>query len=158
MENLYQDALKTHYLNPIGLDEPICASHCSEGYNASCGDEVTILLDINPTGTLVNSIAFENDSCAICTASASLLCQFAVGKELKSIISCYQYLQKSLNKKDISKPDNQWFDSNTSPEIACLLSISAHPSRINCALLPWQTAIEAFDTPYIRPRDENSYA
>jgi len=141
MENLYQDALKAHYKSPIGFNREISVSHQSDGYNASCGDEISLFLQIDANNTIVD-IAFKADCCAICTASASILCQLSTNSNLATLNSCHQYLKQQLN--------NQAGENITQIDITefeCLLPVANHPSRINCALLPWQTAIAAINTP-----------
>jgi len=140
MKSLYQDALKVHYKSPIGRDREISASHQSDGYNASCGDEISLFLQIDANNNIID-IAFKSDCCAICTASASILCQLSTKSDLATLNSYYQSLKQRLN--------NQTNENIVSDvvEFEGLLSIENHPSRINCALLPWQTAIVAMNSP-----------
>jgi len=139
MENLYQDALKAHYKSPVGLDCDIKVSHHFDGYNASCGDEISVFLRIGNAHII--DIAFKTDSCAICTASASILCQLSVGISLAALKSDYQNLKQRLNNQS---PEEISLDPS---KFECLLPVSHHPSRINCALLPWQTAVAAINSP-----------
>ncbi len=139
MDKLYQDALKAHYSTPTGQNRNINATHSSEGYNASCGDEICIELQLNET--TIEDIAFESDSCAICTASASILCEVIKQKDLDCIPTIYHQLQAALN--------NTTSDTADLPhqQLEILQPIKQYPSRINCALLPWQTVIEALKSP-----------
>jgi len=138
MDNLYQTALKSHYSKPIGLNRRICVTHCSDGYNASCGDEISITLQIREN--IIDDIAFESDCCAICTASASIMCKISKQKDLTALELFYQQLLVALRPlaDNIDTPHQ---------ELKILQPISQYPSRINCALLPWQTAIEAMNSP-----------
>lgn len=138
MDNLYQNALKTHYSAPIGLNRSINSTHSAEGYNASCGDEITVSLQINEN--TINNIAFESDSCAICTASASILCEISMQKDLSSLRSLYQQLQHLLHRTE----NTELFHH----KLKILQPIRQYPSRVNCALLPWQTLFQAFESPF----------
>jgi len=142
MDKLYQDDLKSHYQEPVGLNRKISTSHSAEGFNASCGDEINIHLQIDERHAKLAKIAFDTDSCAICTASASILCQLLEGKGLESLQNYYHYLQLKLNKNAYDIPNNDY-----PSELDILTPVKAHPSRINCALLPWQTALSAFASP-----------
>ncbi|MFY8216429.1 MAG: iron-sulfur cluster assembly scaffold protein [Chthoniobacterales bacterium] len=47
------------------------ATHRAEGYNALCGDEVTVEAIVKDG--VVESVQFQASACAICTASASIM-------------------------------------------------------------------------------------
>lgn len=136
---LYNDALKKQALNPIGLNKAINITHSVEGYNASCGDEITIHLELVDDNTRINDIAFETESCAICRASASLLCQSVEGLTNEKVASITKQLQIILKDTNL---DNQIELSKLNLEL--LSPISQFPSRVNCALLPWETLIDVF--------------
>lgn len=152
MERLYQDALKAHYMTPVGLNRHICVSHQSEGYNASCGDEISVFMQLSDQG-VITDISFETDSCAICTASASLLCEISNGLNLQTLTDYYHYLKSTLNLQP-----NKHSVNIKSSKLDCLFPVSAHPSRVNCALLPWQTAIETFHSPITEQSTANYHA
>jgi len=149
MEQLYQDVLKTHYTKPIGFNKPIAPTHIAEGYNATCGDEITIKLKISEKDQSIEEIAFESDSCAICNASASILCQEVLCKDTYSLKHYYQYLESKFKNK-ISSTN----DSNIPEQLNSLLAVKTYPTRINCALLPWQTAIDAISSTKLNIKDD----
>ncbi len=137
---LYNDALKKQALDPIGLNKTINITHSVEGYNASCGDEITIHLELVDDNTRINDIAFETESCAICRASASLLCQSVEGLSVKKVSSITKQLQITLKG---TNNDSQIELAKLNLEL--LSPISQFPSRVNCALLPWETVLDAFN-------------
>ena len=50
IQSLYQQMILDHNKNPRnfgGLEEP---THCAEGHNPLCGDEVTIFMNIKDNG------------------------------------------------------------------------------------------------------------
>jgi nitrogen fixation protein NifU and related proteins len=143
MDDLYNTALMAHFSNPYGLDRSIDASHCSEGYNARCGDEITFYLAIS-NGQQITDIAFESESCAVCTASASILCQLLRGKSRQTLHDNYQQLTSLFGKT------KKFSNLKLTSELASLSNIALYPSRINCALLPWQTALDAIQSPITR--------
>lgn len=146
MHSLYQAELKKHYTAPIGLNRLIETTHSSEGYNPTCGDEINLHLQINQHQIMTN-IAFNSDSCAICTASASLLCQIIKETHTDYLLLYFSYLKSQLK----NKPTIQTSFSNAhhleTKQLNCLTPVHKHPSRINCALLPWQTALAALNNP-----------
>ncbi|NQZ12157.1 MAG: iron-sulfur cluster assembly scaffold protein, partial [Algicola sp.] len=72
-QQLYQQLIIDHNRAPIGKDNTFCFSHSMDGENPSCGDELTLYLKLSQQH--IENIGFNSDACAICTASASLLCE-----------------------------------------------------------------------------------
>ena len=69
---LYLEAIKQHAADPTGYRQKIDATHQFEEYNPLCGDRILVQLRI--TQEQVEAAAFDGEACAICMASASLLC------------------------------------------------------------------------------------
>jgi nitrogen fixation NifU-like protein len=141
VNKLYQEALKTHSSSPVGLEVFVNTTHYHDGYNSSCGDEINFSLEIEPTIGTIKAISFSHDSCAICTASASILCEQVKGYTKQD----FEVLFETLNSTLQGSPQENC--SNTLIKI--LTPVSKFPSRINCALLPWQTVLAAFDSPFV---------
>ncbi len=131
INQLYQQTIKQHSQSPVGLNASFAHTHELEGFNPSCGDELNIYIKLNSqtkVPTIVN-IGFTADACAICIASCSLLCTHGLNQSLQQLQQDYQSLAHSLNNKIPLQIEL----------LNCLTGVSSHPSRINCALLPWQT-------------------
>ncbi len=110
---IYQQNIIEHYNNPQNYGSMNNAQIKVEGANLSCGDEITFY--INKKGDTISDIKFTAKSCAICTASASMLSEKVKGKSTKTLAK--------LNAKDIQE----------------LIGIKLSPIRLKCALLPLQT-------------------
>ncbi len=136
LNQLYQDKIKQHSQSPVGSNLDFLPTHKAEGYNASCGDELEIYLQLN-NHQLIKNIAFKSDACAICTASASLLCEYGINKSTTRLKQDSSDLTATLKS---GKP-------LTLKSMECLTAVSQYPSRINCALLPWETLLLAFNNP-----------
>jgi nitrogen fixation NifU-like protein len=157
LQSLYQNDLKQHYTQPLGQEPLDTPSHQFEGYNASCGDEILFSLKTSSSLSKILSIAFEGDSCAICTASASLLCEVTQSQSPESFAILHQWLDNQLSALSASthsfepeqKNDLRASEINQQRlnKLKPLLSVSQFPSRINCALLPWQTFAKALKSP-----------
>lgn len=126
---LYQQALLQHHKNPTGFNQIISFNFQAQGTNAACGDEISVQLEL--VNNEVKAVAFSGDSCAICRASASILCQQIPGKtpeeandKLEQIFACLKGLQT--------------FDHDSQ----ALAAVSQYPVRKQCALLPWTTLQE----------------
>jgi nitrogen fixation NifU-like protein len=129
---LYREAIKQHAADPVGYRLKISATHQHEGYNPLCGDRILMQLQI--TEDLVVAAAFDGEACAICMASASLLCEIVPGKPVGQLDELHDRLQAALD----NNPDTGGIE-----ELKPLLGVKRYPSRIQCATLPWLTASKA---------------
>ena len=70
VEALYQDIILDHYKHPRG--RALLAAPAGEAHhvNPTCGDEVTVQVDVDPDGNLV--VGYEGQGCSISQASASV--------------------------------------------------------------------------------------
>ena len=111
MDDLYREVIIERYKNPAykGTLEPNDISF--EDENPLCGDHIRIDLRMNSEGKVAEA-AFSGHGCAISQASADLLLESIIGKNLDEV--------KALNRQDIL--DN--------------LGIELGPVRLKCALLP----------------------
>ena len=110
MDDLYREVIIEHYKNPAyrGSLDPHDLSF--EDSNPLCGDHIRIDLRVDERG-LITDARFDGHGCAISQASADLLLESIVGKNLEDV--------KALNKDHILE----------------LLGIELGPVRLKCALL-----------------------
>ncbi|MPM20536.1 Zinc-dependent sulfurtransferase SufU [bioreactor metagenome] len=111
MDDLYREVIVEHYKNPgyRGSLDPHDISF--EDENPLCGDHIRIDLRVDENG-VVKEAAFDGHGCAISQASADLLLESIIGKNVEDL--------KKLNKNDVLE----------------LLGIELGPVRLKCALLP----------------------
>jgi len=129
---LYRETIKKHAANPVGYRRQIDATHEHEEYNPLCGDRIVMRLRI--ARGQVEAAAFEGEACAICMASASLLCNSAAGKPVSHLERLHDRLQAALvNDQEVEGIE----------ELLPLLGVKPFPSRIRCATLPWSAARKA---------------
>ena len=129
---LYLEAIKQHAADPTGFRQEIDATHQFEEYNPLCGDRILVQLRI--TQELVEAAAFEGEACAICMASASLLCGNIPGKSVRHLRELHERLLTALGSDH---------DSDGIDPLKPLLGVRSYPSRIRCATLPWSAASKA---------------
>jgi nitrogen fixation NifU-like protein len=130
--SFYHETILHHSRQPIGFNKPISWTHEHEQFNPLCGDHIRLMLEIN--GETVVDAAFEGESCAICKASASMLCELAPGQTGQALLERRQWLESAL------AGDEQPIDDQP---MCALLRVRAYPSRVQCALLPWEALKEA---------------
>jgi nitrogen fixation NifU-like protein len=154
---LYRETIRRHAAEPTGFQRPIEATHTQEAYNALCGDRVAVRLQV-ADGT-IEEAAFDGEACAICTASASMLCALAPGESIAQLRQWASELAATLQRpvgarsarespsenlraqSALPQPGN----SQLPDELQPLLGVRPYPSRVRCATLPWEAAVAALD-------------
>ncbi|WP_411965011.1 Fe-S cluster assembly sulfur transfer protein SufU [Haloferax sp. YSMS24] len=114
--DMYRQQILDHYKNPRNhgrLNEPTF-SHTGE--NPSCGDTITMDVQLADDGETIERVAFSGDGCAISQASASMLTQRLPGKSLSEL--------ETMDTDDITE----------------MLGVDISPMRIKCAVLARQVA------------------
>jgi nitrogen fixation NifU-like protein len=169
LASLYREAVKRHAAEPVGYKAPIEATHRYEAYNPLCGDRVEICLRV--TGDQVEAAAFDGAACAICTASASMLCSLAPARPVAWLRLLGDRLKNVLAESDIDREqgsllrslDDDSADASIDGdptedaadalpnELKPLLGVRRYPSRRRCATLPWEAAVNALDQGEIPP-------
>jgi nitrogen fixation NifU-like protein len=110
MDDLYREVILEHYKNPSYRGELDPHDITFEDENPLCGDHIRIDLRVDENNR-VSEAGFSGHGCAISQASADLLLESIIGKDLDAI--------KALTKQDILD----------------LLGIELGPVRLKCALL-----------------------
>jgi len=114
MDDLYRDEILEHYRRPHNFGTLASPDAVHEGSNPLCGDRLTMMLGIGPSGT-VDEVAFTGRGCAISQASASMLTDSIKGKALEEVAR--------LGAQNVLDD----------------LGIEISPARLKCALLSLET-------------------
>lgn len=111
MDDMYRELILEHYKNPEYRGELDPCDHCYEDENPLCGDELKIMLRVDNKGTITDA-RFEGHGCAISQASADLVLEDIIGKNVEDV--------KKMTKEDVLD----------------LLGLETlGPARMKCALL-----------------------
>lgn len=121
-EELYQEHVLDHYEDPYHRGHCEQATHRHEDDNPLCGDVVSIELQIDDEGKIVDAW-FEGDGCCISQASASMLIEKMEGKRLEDV------------------------KNFTADEMLELFGPRLTPNRQKCCLLPWRVLQAAIYAP-----------
>jgi nitrogen fixation NifU-like protein len=110
MDDLYRELIIEHYKNPgyRGHLDPNDIQF--EDDNPLCGDHIEVTLRVDGKGVVTDG-RFDGKGCAISQASADLLIENVIGRNLEDV--------KQMNKQDVLD----------------LLGIELGPVRLKCALL-----------------------
>ena len=112
MNDLYKDNIIDHYKTPrhFGQVDQPTVSH--QEVNSLCGDQIRMDLIIKNDKIL--EVKFSGNGCAISMASASMLSEKISRKKIKEAAK--------INRDQILE----------------MLNIPMSPTRLKCALLPWE--------------------
>lgn len=131
MESLYQQVILDLSRSPIGFGLADHADGQSHQVNPTCGDEVTLQLDVSPGGE-VTALRWEGHGCAISQASASLFADLAPGLELADLESRIELFRTAMRSRGTILPDEELLG-----EAVALGGVSKYVARVKCAMLAW---------------------
>jgi len=133
LAELYREAILANAAEPFGHGVEIDPTHRAEGVNPLCGDHVELHLRV--ADDRIEAAAFHGESCAICTASAALLCRHLSGQSTTDALAVGEAFRAALDTGEIA---------DCPEELQPLMGVRAYPVRVQCARLPWETLTEAF--------------
>ncbi len=143
---LYSETVLAHNRAPRNFGPLRSATHRGEGHNASCGDHVAIQVELSAAGHVL-ACHFEGESCAICTASASILADAAVGRDAEAMARLRAALLALMEGRAVGVV--------LPAELSVFAELHKHPARRPCALLPFDALHNAMHRP-LPPRKPES--
>lgn len=136
MEQLYQDIILEHYRlkSHSGLREPFGAE--VHHVNPSCGDEVTLRVDI--ADGVVDDVSYDGVGCAISQASTSVMTDLVVGRPVDEALRLHDEFLALMQSQGKSEPDEDILG-----DAVAFVGVSQLPARVKCALLGWSAFKDA---------------
>ena len=138
LEQMYQEVILDHYRNPqlSGLREPFGAE--VHHVNPTCGDELTLRLELGPDGQTVEDISYEAQGCSISQASTSMRASLLVGKPVEEALEIFEGFHEMISSRGKVDGDEDLLD-----DAVALQGVSQYPARVKCALLGWMAFKDA---------------
>jgi nitrogen fixation NifU-like protein len=143
LPDLYQDVILDHGGRPRNRHTMADCTHRARGEDPLCGDEVVVFLKTDHEG-VIRDAAFDGQSCAIATASASLMTEVLVGKtraQAKTLSDCFHALTSGAQEAPWDGMEDERARLNR------LSSLRDYPARLKCALLAWHAMLAALENP-----------
>jgi nitrogen fixation NifU-like protein len=133
---MYQEIILDHYKRPHGrgLRDPFDAE--VHHVNPTCGDEVTLRVHLG--GTTVEDISYEGQGCSISQASASVLHELLVGREVDEAMATLDSFVELLQSRGKIEPDEDVLE-----DAVAFAGVAKYPARVKCALLAWMAFKDA---------------
>lgn len=129
IKQLYKKTILEHNRNPRNFGVPESYSHKAEGLNAICGDQVFIFMTIKCD--VIIDINFDGESCAISTASSSLMTEFIKGKTVGEAHSLFEDFCLLMDKK------SKLTEIDSLGPVNAIAGVKKFPARIKSATLCW---------------------
>ncbi|MDX2850302.1 MULTISPECIES: Fe-S cluster assembly sulfur transfer protein SufU [Streptomycetaceae] len=132
LDSMYQEVILDHYKNPHGRglrDGDVEVHHV----NPTCGDEITLRVKLD--GTSIQDISYEGQGCSISQASASVLNELLVGRQVDEAVKVQEVFLELMQSKGKLEPDDAMED--VLEDAVAFAGVSKYPARVKCALLSW---------------------
>ena len=134
VNDLYQRIILDHGKNPRHFVANSDATHRATGNNPVCGDKIELFLEV--VGPRIRAASFIGHSCAVCTASASLMTEKLVGMTVDEAIDLNAKFDRLMKEEQLDE---------SLGDVAALCGVRRFPVRVKCATLPWQTFRSALE-------------
>jgi nitrogen fixation NifU-like protein len=131
-DELYQEIILDHSKRPRNSGVLPPPATRGSGYNPACGDEVTVFVLKSAQGK-IETISFQAQACAICTASTSLMTLQVKGTTQEQALALQRHFIDFLTKDGPSEGLGH---------LRALAGVKKFPQRLKCATLGWH-ALEA---------------
>lgn len=134
VDQLYQEMVVEHKRAPRHFGTLAAPTHEARGRNPQCGDDVQVQLRVDHDR--IADIAFSGQGCAICIASASMMTEAVLGRDVEAARALQQRFRAVLTGREPH-------ESAGLGKLVCLAGVRQYPSRIKCALLGWHALMHA---------------
>jgi len=137
LEQMYQQVILDHAKRPHGrgLVEAPAGHQVGESHqvNPTCGDEVTLRVDVD--GGTVAGVSWEGQGCSISQASASVMTELVTGRDLAEVARIDAVFHDLMASRGKGLEDDDALDALG--DATAFTGVSQYPARIKCALLGW---------------------
>lgn len=140
LQQMYQEIILEHYRQPHGhgLREPFDAE--SFQVNPTCGDEVTVRVNLAGSGAdaKVADVSHDSLGCSISQASTSMLTDLVVGHTVGEAMTTMDSFVQMVEGRGEVEPDEEIL-----ADAVAFAGVARYPARVKCALLGWMAFKDA---------------
>jgi len=138
LEDLYREIILDHHKSPRNYGQLQHPDVSVEGVNPFCGDEM--LLTMKLESGRISEVRLKSRGCSISRASGSMMTEAVQGKtvgEARELVEAFKAMMVgSAGAEDL--PEEL-------ADLGALEGVKRYPVRVKCALLAWNTLLEALD-------------
>jgi nitrogen fixation protein NifU and related proteins len=129
LDNLYRRVIMDHYKNPRNKGSLENGNLTIDMNNPTCGDRIHLTMNVEDGK--VTDAKFDGEGCSISMASASMMTQMIIGKDVQTAEDLSHIFSEMIQGKE--------YDDNIDlGDIEALQGVSKFPARIKCATLAWK--------------------
>lgn len=136
LEDLYKEVILDHYRDPRNKGRLDPHDVLLERNNPLCGDEIELFLKFD--GDQVGGISFDGKGCSISLASTSMMTEKVKGLSATEAADVAASIKRMMAGEEEGDPDSLG-------DLVSLKGVVKYPVRIKCALLGWNTLLEALE-------------
>ena len=136
LEELYKEVILDHYRTPRNKGRLDPHDVMLERNNPLCGDEIELFVKFE--GETLAGISFDGKGCSISQASASMMTEKVQDLSVKDATELAETIKAMMAGEAEGDPD-------VLGDLVSLKGVVKYPVRIKCALLGWNTLIEAIE-------------
>ncbi|MCY3546524.1 MAG: SUF system NifU family Fe-S cluster assembly protein [Gemmatimonadetes bacterium] len=133
-DELHQALIRDHFRRPRNRGALEAPAMSGRAHNRFCGD--TVIMWARLEDGLIAEVTFDGRGCAISLAAASMLTSVARGRSAAEIADLRQTFVDGL------APDGPALPKEVG-DLRALAGVRRFPSRVRCALLPFEALEEA---------------
>lgn len=136
VEQLYQEIILDHYREKhhAGLREPFAAE--VHHVNPSCGDEVTLRVQL--AAGRIADVSYEGEGCSISQASTSVMTDLVIGREVRDSMALFEDFRHMMEGQGQVEPDEDRLEDGIA-----FAGVAQFPARVKCAMLGWSALRDA---------------
>ncbi len=129
--SFYREIINDHNLRPSHKRPLPDADLELRGVNPSCGDDITLRL--KTADGIITDGAYTGDGCAISQASADIMLDLIIGKDVATAQHLYELFSRMITGTITDE------ELDELEEAGALIDVSHMPARVKCAVLGWRT-------------------
>lgn len=133
---MYKEVILDHYRAPRNKGRVDPHDVALERNNPLCGDELELFVRFD--GDKLEAIGFEGKGCSISQASASMMTEKVVALPVKEAAEIAESIKRMMSGEEEGDPEELG-------DLVSLKGVVKYPVRIKCALLSWNTLLEALE-------------
>lgn len=153
LDELYKQVILDHYRSPRNRGELSAPAVRAVGHNPLCGDEVIVSLVID-NDQMITDIMVSGSGCSISQSAASMMSVAVKGQTASAARETTRAFKEMMSVHEDSLETDNSNRSNIESaapghhlgDLEALRGVVKFPVRIKCALLSWNTLLEAIDS------------
>ena len=143
LEDLYREIILDHHRNPRNRGELAPPAPHATGHNPLCGDEIDVYVLVEDG--VITDVKVGGQGCSISQSSASMMSQAIKGKPVDEVRKLVRRFKGMMSIPDEDGNDIEPDPSVKLGDLEALQGVVKYPVRIKCAILGWNTLLEALE-------------